>query len=63
MSPEKEQQSLAEISSDIKQANLEIVAGALLLACDILEEKALGMSQEEIEFVSHARELANEVRK
>lgn len=34
------------------------VAGALLLACDLLDDYATGMSETEREFVKHARELA-----
>lgn len=56
------QLSQAEISSEIKQHNLNTVAGALLLACDLLDEKATGLSAPELEFVGHARELAEGVR-
>lgn len=50
----------AEISGDIKQANLNTVAGALTLACDLIEEVNLGkvLSAEELEFVAHCCELA-----
>lgn len=57
-------------SSDIKQANLNTVAGALVLACDIIEDlgnmisdrlDVAGLSAEEMEFVAHARELAEGV--
>lgn len=37
---------------------LNTVAGALLLACDLLDDYATGMSETEREFVQHARELA-----
>lgn len=56
------QLTAAEVSSDIKQANLNHVAGALLLACDMLDEKGVGLAAPELEFVAHARELAEGVR-
>lgn len=56
------QLSQAEISSDIKQANTNTVAGALLLLADIAEEKAVGLTAAELEFVGHCRELAEGVR-
>lgn len=51
----------AEISSDIKQANTNTVAGALLLLADIAEEKAVGLTTAELEFVCHCRDLAQGV--
>lgn len=54
------QPTVAEISSDIKQANTEILAGALDLACDLIDDLIAGrkMSAEELEFIEHARDLA-----
>lgn len=51
----------AEISSDIKQANINAIAGALLLLADIAEEKAVGLTAAELEFVCHCRDLAQGV--
>lgn len=50
----------AEISSDIKQANINTVAGALLLACDLIDDLQAGkqLSAAELEFVGHCRDLA-----
>lgn len=56
------QLSQDQISIDIKQANINHVAGALILACDLLDEKGVGLSAPELEFVGHARDLAEGVR-
>ena len=37
------------------------IAGALLLACDLLDEQAHGLSAPELEFVGHCRELTEGV--
>ena len=54
----------AEISSDIKQYNLNTVAGCVHLLCDLIEDLREGteLSGPELEFVAHARELADGVR-
>lgn len=51
-----------QLSSSIKQHNANRVAGALILACDLLDEKGVGLSAPELEFVGHARDLAEGVR-
>lgn len=57
------QLSHAEVSSDIKQRNLNTVAGALVLACDLIDDLQAGktLSAADLEFVGHARELAQGV--
>lgn len=52
-----------QISSEIKQYNLNTVSGALLLACDLIEDLQDGkqLSAQEVEFVTHCRELAEGV--
>ena len=44
--------------------NLNNVSGALMLACDLIEDLIEGkkLSAAELEFVGHARELAEGVR-
>lgn len=58
------QLSQDQISSDIKQYNLNTTAGALLLACDLIEDLQEGkqLSAQEVEFVAHCRDLAEGVR-